>query len=44
MSSSIQKSSLTGELSTSQKQAVIKLIEKERGMKDQLKTGVLSLY
>ena len=38
------KISLTEELSTSQKQAVIKLTEKETGIKDLLKTWVLSLY
>ena len=43
-SSSIRKSFLTEELSTSQKQAVIKLIAKKTGIKDLLKIGVLSLY
>ena len=41
-SNSIRKSFLIEELSISQKQAVIKLIEKK--VRDYLKTGVLSLY
>ena len=43
LSNSIRKSFLTEELSTSQKQTVIKLIEKKDKDK-RLKTGVLSLY
>ena len=42
-SNSVQKSFLTEELSTLQKQVVTKLIEKMTRMKNLLKTGVLSL-
>ena len=41
---SIQKSFLTEKRSTSEKQAAIKLIDQKTGIKDLLKTGVLSLY
>ena len=41
---SIQQSFIAGELSTSQKQAIIKLIEKKIEIKDLLKTGDLSHF
>ena len=41
---SIQESFLVGELSVSQKQATIKLIERKVGIKDLSKTGDLSLF
>ena len=41
---SIQQSFLVGELSTSQKQAIIKLIEKKIEIKGLLKTGDLSHF
>ena len=41
---SIQQSFIAGELSTSQKQAIIKLIEKNIETKDLLKTGDLSHF